>query len=158
MDQATMITLAKIGGYAVFGLSATGSALGAGVAAMAAVGAWKKCYATSKAAPFLIAAFIGAPLSQTIYGMIVMNKILGALNATDQAVAAAAAGNYAGLIGAGVFGGLAIGMSAWTQGMAGAAASDALGETGQGFGNYILALGIIETVTLFTMVFVMIYV
>ena len=152
MDQTTMVTLAKIGGYAVFGLSATGSALGAGTAAMAAVGAWKKCYATSKAAPFLIAAFIGAPLSQTIYGMIVMNKIINSLNTTP-----AVAENYAGLIGAGVFGGLAIGMSAWTQGMAGAAASDALGETGQGFGNYILALGIIETVALFAMVFVMMY-
>lgn len=154
MQPETMITLAKIGGYAVFGLSATGSGLGAGVAAMAAVGAWKKCYATGKAAPFLIAAFIGAPLSQTIYGMIVMNKILNALKAADAAVYAQ---NYAGLIGAGVFGGLAIGVSAWLQGMAGAAASDALGETGQGFGNYILALGIIETVALFAMVFVMMY-
>ena len=50
------------------------------------------------------------------------------------------------MISAGIFGGLAIGVSAWYQGVIGAAASDAQAETGKGFGNYLMALGIIETV------------
>jgi V/A-type H+-transporting ATPase subunit K len=53
----------------------------------------------------------------------------------------------------GIFGGLAMGISAYMQGKAGAVAADALGETGKGFGNYIAVLGIIETVALFVMAF-----
>ncbi len=137
--------LGKVGGAAALALSAVGSALGSGVAAGAAVGAWKKCYAQNKAAPFLLVAFIGAPLSQTIYGMILMGNIVKA---------SSTAAMYPALIGTGIFGGLAIGMSAWMQGKAGAGASDALAETGQGFGNYLMALGVIETVALFVMVFI----
>jgi len=48
---------------------------------------------------------------------------------------------------------MGLGLSAWLQGRAGAAASDALAETGQGFTNYLAALGIIETVAIFVMVF-----
>ena len=59
------------------------------------------------------------------------------------------------LLGAGVFGGLAMGFSAAFQGKAAAAASDALAETGKGFGQYIMVLGIVETVALFVMVFLM---
>ena len=51
--------------------------------------------------------------------------------------------------------GLAIGVSAWMQGKAGARAADALAESGKGFGNYIMVLGVIETVALFVMVFTM---
>ena len=54
-----------------------------------------------------------------------------------------------------LLGGVAIGFSAFMQGKAGARASDALAETGKGFGNYIMVLGVIETVALFTMVFCM---
>jgi V/A-type H+-transporting ATPase subunit K len=59
------------------------------------------------------------------------------------------------IIGAGVFGGMAMGMSAWFQGKAAAVASDALAETGKGFGNYLLVLGLVETVALFVMVFLL---
>jgi len=52
-------------------------------------------------------------------------------------------GGAAGLVGIGIFGGIAMGFSAWLQGKAGAAASDALAETGQGTANYFMALGII---------------
>ncbi len=48
-----------------------------------------------------------------------------------------------------------MGVSAWMQGKAGASAADALAETGKGFGNYIMVLGVIETVALFVMVFIM---
>ncbi|MDR4506891.1 MAG: hypothetical protein MRJ65_01415 [Candidatus Brocadiaceae bacterium] len=37
-----------------------------------------------------------------------------------------------------------MGASAWMQGRAGFGASNALVETGQGFGNYLMALGIIK--------------
>ena len=50
---------------------------------------------------------------------------------------------------------LAMGISALLQGKAGAKAADALAETKKGFGNYIMVLGIIETVALFVMVFLM---
>ncbi|MCK5152983.1 MAG: V-type ATP synthase subunit K [Spirochaetales bacterium] len=128
---------------AAIALAAFGSALGAGAAGMAAIGAWKKCYAQNRPAPFTLITFVGAPLTQTIYGYILMNTLL-ASTSPDWLV-----------LGAGIFGGAAMGASAYMQGKAGAAASDALGETGKGFGNYIMVLGLVETVALFVMVFLM---
>ncbi|NCC53839.1 MAG: V-type ATP synthase subunit K, partial [Spartobacteria bacterium] len=84
---------------------------------------------------------------QTIYGMILMNKLADVAGKVPTA--------FPMLIAAGVFGGMAMGYSAWYQGRAGAAASDALGETGKGFGNYLMVLGVIETVALFVMVFLL---
>ncbi len=74
--DASALGLAAAG--AALGLSAAGSALGTGYAGMAAVGAWKKCFAQDKPAPFILIAFVGAPLTQTIYGFILMNQIFGA--------------------------------------------------------------------------------
>jgi V/A-type H+-transporting ATPase subunit K len=62
------------------------------------------------------------------------------------------------LLGAGVLGGIAMGYSAYFQGRAGAVASDSLAETGKGFGQYIIVLGLIETVALFVMVFLLVMV
>ena len=124
-----------LGYAAALGLAAIGSAFGMGAAGQAAIGAWKKCYLQGKAAPFILLVFIGAPLSQTIYGMLLMNFILKA----DPSLAQ---------FGAGIIGGIAMGFSAWYQGKAGAAGSDALAETGKGFASYMLVLGIIETVAL----------
>ena len=128
------------------GLSAIGSALGTGVAGMAAVGAWKRAFMKNKIAPFILIAFVGAPLSQTIYGMILRNAIQNAHLPPA---------SYPYQILMGVSTGLAIGASAYMQGKAGAAACDALAETGKGFGQYIMVLGVIETVALFVMVFAM---
>ena len=50
-----------IGMACALGLSAMGSAFGSGFAAQASVGAWKKCYANGKPAPFIMVAFSGAP-------------------------------------------------------------------------------------------------
>ncbi|MCR5467736.1 MAG: V-type ATP synthase subunit K [Lachnospiraceae bacterium] len=130
-----------IGMAAALGLSAAGSAFGAGFAGMSSVGAWKKCYAAGKPAPFIMIAFSGAPLTQTIYGFLLMNFIK-------------AAGVDAGLaLGVGIFGGLAIGLSGLFQGKCAAAAADALGATGKGTANYFIVVGIVETVALFTLVF-----
>ena len=136
------MNLALIGMAAALGLSAAGSAFGAGFAGMSAVGAWKKCYASGKPAPFIMIAFTGAPLTQTIYGFLLMNFINGS-----------AANNPGLALGVGLFGGLAIGMSALFQGRCAAAASDALGATGKGTANYFIVIGIVETVALFTLVF-----
>ena len=141
MDATTVEALAKMGAAMALGFGAIGSALGTGTAGMAGIGAWKKCYLQGKAAPFILLVFIGAPLSQTIYGMLLMNFILKA----DPSIAQ---------LGAGIIGGIAMGMSAWYQGKAGAAGSDALAETGQGFGNYLTVLGIVESVALFVMIFI----
>ncbi|MDP8258400.1 MAG: V-type ATP synthase subunit K [Candidatus Aadella gelida] len=126
--------------------AAVGSALGTGVAGMAAIGAWKRAFMQNKMAPFILIAFVGAPLSQTIYGMILRNAIQ-ASNFTSTA------SSYQMIFG--LAAGLAMGASAWMQGKAGASAADALAETGKGFGNYIMVLGVIETVALFVMVFSM---
>ncbi len=147
LSPETVESLGKIGAAAGVTLAAFGSALGTGAAGQAAVGAWKKCYAQSKMAPMLLAAFVGFPMTQTFYGLLVMYRLNGL--ATEGAA-------FPGLVGWGIFAGLAIGMSAWMQGKAAAGASDALAETGQGLANYIIALGIIESVALFVMIFLMI--
>ena len=113
---------------------------------MAAIGAWKRLYMQNKTAPFILIAFVGAPLSQTIYGMILRNAIKNA-NVAGQPPA------YLMILGAAA--GIAMGLSAWMQGKAGASAADAYGESGKGFGNYMMILGITETVALFAMVFTM---
>ncbi len=139
-----MNSIAYIGMACALCLSALGSGLGAGAASQAAVGGWKKCYANGKPAPFIMVAFAGAPLTQTIYGFLLMNFI-------SSAVASGAPGLLA--LGCGVFGGLAIGLSAWMQGKCSACACDALAETGKGTANYFIVIGIVETVALFTLVF-----
>ena len=136
------------GAIACLGLSATGSAFGTGFAASAAVGAWKKCYAANKPAPFILLGLVGAPITQTLYGMILMFIMLGKTGAQ--------AGTGVACLLLGVFAGLGIGFSALFQGRAAAAACDAQGETGQGLTNYFGALGIVETVAIFTMVFTII--
>ena len=58
--------------------------------------------------------------------------------------------------GLGLASGFAMMFSAIAQGKAGAAGSDALGETGKGFAQYIMVVGLCESVALFAMVFSMI--
>ncbi len=142
-DAAT--TFGAAGYICALALAGVGAALGTGAAGLATLGAWKRCLLDNRQMPFLLVAFVGAPLSQVIYGMILMNDLKAAVGEA----------NPWALLAAGVFGGLAIGVSAWMQGKAGAAAADALASTGKGFANYLMVLGIIETVALFVMVFLM---
>ena len=151
------------GAIACLGLSAAGSAFGTGYAAAAAVGAWKKCYAANRPAPFLLLSFVGAPITQTLYGMILMFIMLGKVEFIENAEGVmtgikplVASGAGLPVLIAGIFAGLGIGLSALFQGRAGAGACDAQAETNQGFTNYLAALGIVETVAIFTMVFALI--
>jgi V/A-type H+-transporting ATPase subunit K len=134
----------QIGIGACLGLAAVGSAIGAGSAGLAAIGAWKKCLLANKPVPFILVAFAGAPLTQTIYGFILMQTLVASTALSVYQVLSVA-----------LFAGIGMGASAIAQGVAGAAACDAYAETGQGFGNYMLILGLCETVALFVMVFFM---
>ena len=147
MDASLATALIKLGGVAAFSLAAIGSALGTGTAGMAGIGAWKKCFAQNKPAPFILLVFIGAPLSQTIYGLLMLinfNKIAASIAETPEVAAL-----WPAVLGAGVIGGIAVGVSAWYQGKTSAAANDTIGETGQGLTNCIISIGIVETVALF---------
>lgn len=137
------MNIGLIGPAAALGLAAIGSALGTGAAGQASMGAWKKCFAANKPAPFMLVAFTGAPLTQTIYGFLLMLFISGSKQ------------DPLTLLSAGVFGGLAMGFSALMQGKAAAGAADALADTGKGTANYFMVIGIIETVALFVMVFLL---
>lgn len=141
MEVNLMTQFQDLGLSLVLALAACGSAAGAGTAGMAAIGAWKKNYSQNKPAAFMLVAFVGAPLTQTIYGMIVMNRMYDL----------ASQGIYLWWIGA--FCGAAIGLSAFFQGKCAACACDAMGETGKGFGNYMIVLGMTETVALLVMAF-----
>ncbi len=141
MENGLLIQFKDLGPILVLALSAFGSGIGAGIAGMAAIGAWKKNFSQNKPASFLLVALTAAPLTQTIYGFIVMNKMVELANK----------GTY--LWSVGLFSGAAIGLSAYWQGKCAAAACDSMGETGKGFANYMAVLGMTETVALFVMVF-----
>ena len=64
-------------------------------------------------------------------------------------------GNWLMALCVGVFGGAAIGFSAYMQGKVAVASCDALAETGKGTANYFIVIGIVETVALFSLVFCM---
>ncbi|MCI5473514.1 MAG: V-type ATP synthase subunit K [Spirochaetia bacterium] len=133
-----------LGAAVCMGIAAIGSAIGIGIAGQGAIGAWKRCYVNNKPAPFILTVFAGAPLTQTIYGFLLMQQM------------ASSEKNPGFLLGLGIASGLAMCFSAIAQGKAGAAGSDALGETGKGFAQYIMVVGLCETVALFAMVFSMI--
>jgi len=136
----------NLGAAICMGIAAIGSAIGIGIAGQGAIGAWKRCYINNKPAPFILTVFAGAPLTQTIYGFLLMSIKLKALGAENPGMS----------LGLGIASGLAMCFSAIAQGKAGAAGSDALGETGKGFAQYIMVVGLCESVALFAMVFSMI--
>ena len=134
-----------LGAAICMGIAAIGSAIGIGAAGQGAIGAWKRCYVNNKPAPFILTVFAGAPLTQTIYGFLLMSNMVGKINSGAMSAETA--------LGLGFASGLAMCFSAIAQGKAGAAGSDALGETGKGFAQYIMVVGLCESVALFAMVF-----
>lgn len=141
MEAGMMSQFKDLGAILVLALSAVGSGWGAGLAGMSAIGAWKKNFSQNKPASFMLVVFTAAPLTQTVYGMIVMQQLMAIANK----------GLYLWSIGA--FAGVAIGLSALWQGKCAAVACDAMGETGKGFANYLVVLGMTETVALLVMAF-----
>ncbi|MGI6315242.1 MAG: V-type ATP synthase subunit K [Christensenellales bacterium] len=133
-----------IGTSITMGIASIGSAIGIGTAGLAAIGAWKKSYLNNKAAPFILSVFAGAPLTQTIYGFLLMQQMR------------ASTADPIFIFGLGIASGIAIAISAVIQGKAGASGADALAETGKGFSQYITVVGLCETVALFSLVFSMV--
>ena len=133
-----------LGAGLVLGIATIGTAIGIGTAGSAAIGAAKRCLKANLPVPMLMLTFVGFPLTQIIYGFIIMQQML---NVTVTAA------NSGKLFGFGIGSGLAMALAAIFQGKAGAAACDALGDTGKGVAFYVAVLGIIETVALFGMVF-----
>lgn len=141
MENNILVQFKDLGAILVLALSALGSGLGTGIAGMSAIGAWKKNFLQNKPASFMLVVFTAAPLTQTVYGMIVMRQLMEIANK----------GQYLWSVGA--FAGLAIGLSAFWQGKCAAVACDAMGETNKGFGNFLVVLGMTETVALLVMAF-----
>jgi len=137
--------LGQIGIGASFGLSALGAAIAMGLCGPAVIGSYKKCFVQNKPAPFILVVFAGACLTNVIYGFIIMGALAGSTLS-----------GYA-LFALGIGSGLAIGAVAITQAMCSAAAADAYAETGKGFANFMMVIGIAETVSLFAMVFTMLF-
>ena len=51
------MNLGLLGAVMALGIAAIGSVIGIGIAGQAAIGAWKKCYMSNKAAPFILTVF-----------------------------------------------------------------------------------------------------
>jgi V/A-type H+-transporting ATPase subunit K len=128
----------------VLGISAMGSGIGMYIGANAAIGAAKKRFKANQNVPMLILSFVGFPLTLTIYGFIIMQQMLSIQIGADNAARIFAFAISASVVMSAI---------AIIEGMVGANASEALCETGKGAAFYIIILGILETVALFTMVF-----
>jgi len=130
-----------------------GSALGIGAVGQAAAGAWAKEAKEGKTLNFAYIILIGMPLSQTIYGFILVLVGFTPLVTGNNPVTATHAGT---LLGIALAGGLAEFSSAWIQGLIGASACRALSEgDGKGLVFMIITMGIMETVGLFGFVFLL---
>jgi V/A-type H+-transporting ATPase subunit K len=127
-------------------IASIGSAIGTGIAGMAAIGAWKKMIIGGQKAAAALLIFVGAPLSQVIYGMILKNAIADANMAPD---------SYVWQLVIGLLAGAAMAGSAIFQGKAGARACDAIASGANDTAKYIMVIGIVETVALFVMIFTM---
>ena len=137
-----MFNFGYLGVAASLALAAFGSAMGIGAAAQSAIGAWKKSYQQNKPAPFMLVVYCGFPLSQTLYGFVlILASLLPNIATVDPWF----------ILGAGVFGGIGMGASAYAQGKAAACACAAYAEPGKGGAHSIIVLGIIETVAIFVM-------
>ncbi|MBN2529808.1 MAG: V-type ATP synthase subunit K [Deltaproteobacteria bacterium] len=138
--------LGQLGLVLALGLGALGSAIGIGIAGQAAAGAWAKQARSDAPLSFNYIILLGMPISQTLYAMILMRKMLG----TPPEIVAA---EGALLLSIGLSGGLAEMFSAFMQGKIGAAAIRCLAESGKGFAFLIIAMGIVETVGILGLAF-----
>ena len=140
--MSSPIFLGILGAGLIMGLSSAGVGIGMGIAGAATIGAWKRCYKANRPAPMTLLAFVGLPLTEVFYGFILMNQMIGVARPENNGL----------LLGIGVSAGLAMAAVGFAEGYAGAAAADAITDTGKGFAQNIAVIGIVETVALFTMV------
>ena len=142
--------LGQLGFALPLGLGAIGSALGIGAAGRAAAGAWAKEAREGKGLNFLYIALTGMPLTQTIYGFLVMLIILKGQIYSPEVLAQ----NAGAMFSIGLAAGVGELFSAWMQGAIGAAGIRAMSEgEGKPFIFSVIAMGIAETVGIFAFVF-----
>jgi V/A-type H+-transporting ATPase subunit K len=144
-DPQLAYHLSKFGAYLAVGLAAFGSMIGCCHAGAAALGCWKRAYQENKPAAFVLSIFAGAPLSQTIYAMILLMMLTGKSTPEDPVLIS----HFL----MGLFGGILLLAAAIYQGKIGAVACDMYSSTNKGFGNAITVVGIVETVGLFAIIF-----
>ena len=138
--------LGQIGVITCFGISTIGAIAAMVINGPAVIGAWKKCYLQKKPAPFILVIFASTCLSNPIYGFITMTAL------ADSVIL-----NNIQLFTLGITAGIAIALSAFIQALCSAAAAEAYAETGQGFGNFLMVIGVAETIGLFAMVFTILF-
>ena len=145
------VFMGQMGVVLCFGLAAMGSSLGIWAAGRAAAGAWAREARAGSRLWFNYIIFVGAPITQTFYAMVVMSQMAKVL-----ANPALVAQNGGLLLGIGIATGLGEWFSAWGQGLVGAAACRMLSEgEHKGLAFLLIAIGIIESVGVFTMVFML---
>jgi V/A-type H+-transporting ATPase subunit K len=144
-----MLNLGTLGASLLLGITALGSGVGVMIAGAATIGAWKKCYLQKKAAPMILLAFTGNPLTQTLYAFVLMQSAMTAANLP------ANVGRGWELFGLCVAASIALCSTAIVQGKLAACGVETLVDTGKGFAQYYIVMGIAETVALFAMVFTM---
>ena len=128
--------LGEMGSVMSLGMAGLGSAVGIGIAGQAAAGAWAK------------EARAGRNLAFTY---IILVGMRGVFASPEVSVADSRL-----LMGIGLATGLAEMLSAWMQGLVGAAGIRALSDgEGKGLAFIIIAMGIVETVGIFAMVFLL---
>ena len=76
MTPFEMIGLMSYG--LVLGLGAIGSALGTAAAGQSAAGCWEKEGRLDRPLKFTYLVFVSAPLTQTLYAFIIMNRLMAA--------------------------------------------------------------------------------
>ena len=149
MDINLAKSLCWIGSYFALFLAGIGSTFGSGIACSAAIGAWKRCYEQNKPAAFQLVIFASSPISQIIYGMIIMFMINDKIELIAQKVIFL----WPILLFIGITSGIALGISSWAQGVIGASCCNSFGENNKGFVNLLMMIGIIETISIFIMAF-----
>ncbi len=139
--------LGQLGMGLALGLAAVGSAMGIGAAGRAAAGAWSKEAKAGKPLDFKYIILVGMPLTQTFYAFLLLFIGLGKA-VYDPAILAANAG---ALFTIGLGCGLGELASAYLQGLIGASGIRCMSEgEGKGLAFIIIAMGIVESVGLFS--------
>ena len=134
MDVTTLTALAKLGAAMALGFAAIGSALGTGTAEWLASVLGKNVIYREKATLYFISVYRSPTISDYLW------------STSDELYYCSRCIPI--LFGAGIIGGIAMGFSHGIKVKQVLPACDALAETGEGFGNYLTTLGIIETVAL----------
>lgn len=137
-----VIVLGWLGLYGVMALAAVGSIIGCAVAGQAAIGAMLE----SRSGYGRFIGISAMPSSQIIYGIVIMFSL-------NREVTAAAG---PGLFGIGIFGGLALMLSAIRQGECCASAINAAKEKPEIFGVSLAPAAIVEGFAVFAFVFALV--